>query len=57
MEFRVIDYKYLLWEGDMSYKDLDIYNLALRLFFEVHSLSLKLPRHELYELAPDQKIC
>lgn len=34
----------------MSYKDLDIYNLALRLFFEVHSLSLKLPRHELYEL-------
>ncbi|NLB66985.1 MAG: four helix bundle protein [Bacteroidales bacterium] len=34
----------------MSYKGLDIYNLALRLFFDVHSLSLKLPRHELYEL-------
>ncbi len=34
----------------MSYKDLDIYSLALELFFVVHPLSLKLPKHELYEL-------
>lgn len=34
----------------MSYKDLDIYNLALELFFKVHPLSLKLPKYELYEL-------
>ncbi|MDD3738363.1 MAG: four helix bundle protein [Lentimicrobiaceae bacterium] len=34
----------------MSYKDLDIFNLALELFFKVHPLSLKLPKYELYEL-------
>lgn len=34
----------------MNYKDLDIYNLALELFFRIHPLSLKLPKHELYEL-------
>lgn len=34
----------------MSYKKLDIYNLALELFLEVHPLSLKLPKYELYEL-------
>jgi four helix bundle protein len=34
----------------VSYKDLDIYNLALDLFFKVHPLSLKLPKYELYEL-------
>jgi four helix bundle protein len=33
-----------------TYKDLDIYNLALQLFLEVHPVSLKLPRYELYEL-------
>jgi len=34
----------------MSYKDLEIYNIAMNLFFRVHDLSLKLPKYELYEL-------
>ena len=33
-----------------SYKDLDIYNLSLALFFQTHTISLKLPQYELYEL-------
>lgn len=33
-----------------SYKDLDIYNMSLELFYQVHSASLKLPKYELYEL-------
>lgn len=33
-----------------SYKDLDIYNLSLSLFYKTHSVSLKLPNYELYEL-------
>jgi len=33
-----------------SYKDLDIYKISLSLFYEVHPMSLKLPKHELYEL-------
>ena len=33
-----------------SYKDLDIYNLSLNLFYKTHQISLKLPKHELYEL-------
>lgn len=33
-----------------SYKDLDIYNLSLSLFYKTHTISLKLPKHELYEL-------
>jgi four helix bundle protein len=33
-----------------SYKDLDIYNLSLSLFYKTHSVSLKLPKYELYEL-------
>ncbi|MCM4161797.1 four helix bundle protein [Antarcticibacterium flavum] len=32
-----------------SYKDLDIYNLAFEYAIEVHKLSLKLPKFELYE--------
>src|SRR5690606_15666468 len=32
-----------------SYKDLDIYNLAFEYALEVHELSLKLPKFELYE--------
>ena len=32
-----------------SYKDLDIYNLACEYALDVHHLSLKLPKHELYE--------
>jgi len=32
-----------------SYKDLDIYNLAFEYAIEVHSLTMKLPKHELYE--------
>ena len=32
-----------------SYKDLDIYNLAFDYAIEVHYLSLKLPKFELYE--------
>lgn len=34
----------------MSYKNLEIYNISLSLFFKVHPLSLKLPKYELYEL-------
>ncbi|HLF51205.1 four helix bundle protein [Flavobacterium sp.] len=33
-----------------SYKDLDIYNLSLSLFYKTHAVSLKLPKYELYEL-------
>ena len=33
-----------------SYRDLEIYLLAVELFFEIHPLSLQLPKHELYEL-------
>ena len=33
-----------------SYKQLEIYTLSLKLFYQVHSLSLKLPKYELYEL-------
>lgn len=32
-----------------SYKDLDIYNLAFQYAIDVHKLSLKLPKFELYE--------
>jgi len=32
-----------------SYKDLDIYNLAFEYAIEVHEISLKLPKFELYE--------
>ncbi len=32
-----------------SYKDLEIYQLALTLCLEVHEMSLKLPAYELYE--------
>lgn len=33
-----------------NYKDLDIYNLGLSLFYKTHIISLKLPKYELYEL-------
>ncbi len=33
-----------------SYKDLDIYNLGLSLFYRTHKASLQLPNYELYEL-------
>ncbi|WP_324721488.1 four helix bundle protein [Salinimicrobium sp. HB62] len=33
-----------------SYKELEIYSLSLNLFYKVHSLSLQLPKYELYEL-------
>lgn len=33
-----------------SYKDLDIYNLSLSLFYKTYGVSLKLSKHELYEL-------
>ncbi len=33
-----------------SYKDLDIYNLGLELFYLSHSYSLLLPKYEMYEL-------
>jgi four helix bundle protein len=32
-----------------SYSDLDVYNLAIEYALEVHHLSLKLPKFELYE--------
>jgi|SRR5690554_78710 len=34
----------------MSYKKLDVYTIALSLFYEVHPFTLKLPSYELYEL-------
>ena len=34
----------------MSYNKLDIYNISFDLFIEIHCLSFKLPKHELYEL-------
>jgi four helix bundle protein len=33
-----------------SYKDLEVYNLGLELFYISHSYSLKLPKYEMYEL-------
>ena len=33
-----------------SYKDLEVYSLGLELFYKCHSYSLKLPKHEMYEL-------
>ena len=33
-----------------SYKDLDIYNLSMRLFIELHPTTLKHPKYKLYEL-------
>ena len=32
-----------------SYRDLEIYKLSLRLAIEIHEMSLKLPKFELYE--------
>ena len=37
-------------ENMKSYKDLDIYTLALSLFYRTHHVSLRLPKYELYEL-------
>ena len=33
-----------------SYQDLEIYKIALELFFQTHRFSLELPKYELYEL-------
>ncbi|HET8884773.1 MAG TPA: four helix bundle protein [Salinimicrobium sp.] len=33
-----------------NYKNLDIYQISLKLFFETHKISLSLPKYELYEL-------
>lgn len=33
-----------------SYKDLDIYTIGMQLFYKTHTLSLQLPKYELYEL-------
>ena len=33
-----------------SYKDLEIYTLGLELFYKAHFATLKLPKHEMYEL-------
>jgi four helix bundle protein len=33
-----------------SYKDLDVYNLGLELFYISHTCTLKLPKYEMYEL-------
>ena len=32
-----------------SYKDLEIYQLAYKLALEIHDMSMKLPKYELYE--------
>lgn len=33
-----------------SYKDLDVYTIGMELFYKTHTLSLQLPKYELYEL-------
>jgi len=33
-----------------TYRDLNIYKISLELFLQVHPLTLKLPKYELYEL-------
>lgn len=33
-----------------SYKDLDVYNLGLELFYLSHGYTLRLPKYEMYEL-------
>ncbi len=33
-----------------SYKDLDVYNLGLELFYISHACTLKLSKYEMYEL-------
>src|SRR5699024_7689086 len=33
-----------------SYRDLEIYQISLKLFYKTHKLSLELPQYELYEL-------
>jgi four helix bundle protein len=33
-----------------TYQDLDIYKIGLALFYQTHPASLKLPKHEMYEL-------
>lgn len=33
----------------MSYKDLEIYQLAFKLAIEVHNMTMTLPKFELYE--------
>jgi four helix bundle protein len=33
-----------------SYKDLDIYNESLSLYFDIQKMTLQTPKHELYEL-------
>jgi four helix bundle protein len=33
-----------------SYKDIDIYKIALDLFYQIHPSSLLLPKYEMYEL-------
>ena len=32
-----------------NYKDLDVYKISYKLAFEVHKMSMKLPKYELYE--------
>lgn len=34
----------------LSYRELDIYQIAFNLFIKTHNFSLELPKHELYEL-------
>jgi hypothetical protein len=41
---------YVYKNVDMSYTNLDIYNLSFELFIETHRLSFRLPKYELYEL-------
>jgi four helix bundle protein len=33
-----------------TYKELDIYNISMNLYYQVHALTLQLPKWELYEL-------
>jgi len=34
----------------LSYRELDMYQIAFDLFIKTHNFSLELPKHELYEL-------
>ncbi len=38
-----------------SYKDLEIYSISLALYFDLHPLSLQLPKYELYELGSQMR--
>lgn len=49
MSFKLITVLKIKKRNMSSYKDLDIYKLAYELAIEVHNMTMKLPKYELYE--------